>query len=337
VSDFAALAALGWDDRLRENLGDDGDSVPGRVVRVDLDSCHVATSQGDARARSKVPVAVGDWVLLRPDGTITTIAPRRSQVARRDPTGLTQVLAANVDVVLVAVPADRVSISRVEREVAIGWDSGAEPVVLLTKSDLDTGEAERDLRARLVGVDVLCVSAANGDGADDVARLLQPVRTGVLLGPSGAGKSTLTNLLMGREVTATGEVRQGDHRGRHVTSARELQVLPTGGVLIDTPGLRSLSLATDHGGVAAAFPDIEELAADCRFRDCAHDLEPGCAVVAAATTGTLDANRLANYRKLRRELDFQVRRDDPTAAREARAVWKQRAKDARRLFKERGH
>ena len=322
---------------MRAALGDDGDDLPGRVVRVDLDSCQVATADGDVRARSRTPVAVGDWVRVDDTGTVTMIAPRWSQVARRDPTGLTQVLAANVDLVLVAVPADRMSLARVEREVAIGWDSGAQPVVLLTKSDLDTGDAARQLRDRLVGVDVMGVSSVSGEGADAVMRLLQPARTGVLLGPSGAGKSTLTNLLAGREVAATGAVREADRRGRHVTSARELQVLPSGGVLIDTPGLRSLSLAEDHGGVAAAFPDIEELGVQCRFRDCAHDHEPGCAVVAAQEAGTLDADRLANYRKLRRELDFQLRRDDPVAAQAARAVWKQRAKASRQLFSERGH
>lgn len=339
VRDVTYLHALGWDERVGVLLGDDAAGIPGRVVRVDMDSCQVATPQGDVRARSRAPVAVGDWVRVRLDGVsvIDRIAPRWSQVARRDPTGLTQVLAANVDVVLVAVPADRMSISRVEREVAVGWDSGAEPVVLLTKSDLDTGATVQQLRDRLVGVGILCVSSVTGEGADDVTRLLQPARTGVLLGPSGAGKSTLTNLLAGREVALTGAVREGDRRGRHVTSARELQVLPAGGVLIDTPGLRSLSLAEDHGGVAAAFPDIEELGMRCRFRDCAHDQEPGCAVVAAQQEGILDSDRLANYRKLRRELDFQVRRDDPVAAKEARAVWKQRAKASRQLFKERGH
>jgi ribosome biogenesis GTPase / thiamine phosphate phosphatase len=338
VSDVTGLDPLGWDERVRALLGDDPATVPGRVVRVDIDSCQVATADGETRARSRTPLAVGDWVRVRLDdiGTVEQVAPRWSQVARRDPTGLTQVLAANVDVVLVAVPADRMSLARVEREVAIGWDSGAKPVVLLTKSDLDAGEAAQQLRDRLVGVDVIVVSSVTGNGADDVARLLRPARTGVLLGPSGAGKSTLTNLLAGREVAATGEVREGDRRGRHVTSWRELLVLPSGGVLIDTPGLRSLSLAEDHGGVAAAFPDIEELADQCRFRDCAHDLEPGCAVVGAQEAGTLDAARLANYRKLRRELDFQLRRDDPVAAKEARAVWKQRAKASRQLFKERG-
>jgi ribosome biogenesis GTPase len=340
VIDASALSRLGWDARVDALIGDDlGGDLPGRVVRVDIDSCLVSTPSGDTRARSRAPVAVGDWVRVHVDDTsiVSAIAPRWSQVARRDPTGLTQVLAANVDLVLVAVPADRMSIARVEREVAIGWDSGAEPVVLLTKSDLDTGEAARHLRDRLVGVDVVCVSSVTGDGADDVTRLLQPTRTGVLLGPSGAGKSTLTNLLSGREVAATGSVREGDRRGRHVTSARELRVLPSGGVLIDTPGLRALSLAEDHGGVAAAFPDIEELATRCRFRDCAHEHEPGCAVVSAEEAGTIDADRLANYRKLRRGLDFPLRPDDPLAAREARAVWKQRAKATRQLLRERGH
>jgi ribosome biogenesis GTPase / thiamine phosphate phosphatase len=337
--DTSVLARLGWDERVESLLDDDVGSVPGRVVRVDLDSCQVATSDGDVRARSRTPVAVGDWVRvhLGETSTVSMIAPRWSQVTRRDPTGLTQVLAANVDLVLVAVPADRMSLARVEREVAVGWDSGAEPVVLMTKSDLDSGEAVQQLSDRLVGVDIISVSSVTGDGAASVSRLLQPARTGVLLGPSGAGKSTLTNLLAGREVTATGPVREGDRRGRHVTSARELQVLPSGGVLIDTPGLRSLSLAEDHGGVAAAFPDIEELGNGCRFRDCAHDHEPGCAVVAAQEAGILDGDRLANYRKLRRELDFQLRRDDPVAAKEARNVWKQRAKASRALFKERGH
>ena len=170
--DVTALHRLGWDDRVQALLGDDPATVPGRVVRVELDSCQVATADGDTRARSRTPVAVGDWVRVRLDdiGTVEHVAPRWSQVARRDPTGLTQVLAANVDLVLVAVPADRMSMARVEREVAIGWDSGAQPVVLLTKSDLDTGEAAQQLRDRLVGVDVIGVSSVTGDGADDVAR-----------------------------------------------------------------------------------------------------------------------------------------------------------------------
>ena len=337
---MSVLTDLGWDEHVEGLLGGDPAATPGRVVRVDIDSCQVATADGETRARSRTPIAVGDWVRIQRDdvSTVLEVAPRRSQVARRDPTGLTQILAANVDVVLVAAPADRLSLARVEREVAIGWDSGARPVVVLTKADLDAdGALARQLRERLVDVDVISMSSMTGDGADDVRRLLQPARTGVLLGPSGAGKSTLTNLLAGREVAATGEVREGDHRGRHVTSAREVHVLPSGGVLIDTPGLRSLSLAEDHGGIAAAFPEIEELSARCRFRDCAHDREPGCAVTAAVESGALDADRLANYRKLRRETDFQLRRDDPVASHEARMVWKHRAQEARRLFKERGH
>ena len=159
--DASVLTRLGWDERVESLLGDDPDTVPGRVVRVDLDSCQVATAAGDSRARSRSPVAVGDWVRVHLDdtSTVSTIAPRWSQVTRRDPSGLTQVLAANVDLVLVAVPADRMSLARVEREVAVGWDSGAQPVVLLTKSDLDTGEAVQQLSDRLVGVDIIGVSS----------------------------------------------------------------------------------------------------------------------------------------------------------------------------------
>jgi ribosome biogenesis GTPase len=246
------------------------------------------------------------------------------------------VLAANADLVLVTAPADRLSVARVEREVALGWDSGARPVVLLTKSDLAPAGLAEELRSRLAGVDVVPVSTVTGVGAKDVAESLRPALTAVLLGPSGAGKSSLANLLLERGAAPTGEVRPGDHRGRHVTSSRGLYAVPTGGVIIDTPGLRSLSLTIDRGGVAAAFPDIETLAADCRFGDCQHDNEPDCAVLAAERDGKLDGRRLANYRKLRRELEFELRRDDPTAARENRRIWKERSKAARRLFRERG-
>jgi ribosome biogenesis GTPase len=283
---------------------------------------------------------VGDWVVAdvqEQDAVVVGVARRWSELSRRDPTGRTQVLAANVDLVLVTAPADRLSVARVEREVAMGWDSGARPVVLLTKSDLaPTGLCE-ELRSRLVGVEVVPVSTVTGVGAQDVAEMLRPARTAVLLGPSGAGKSSLANLLLGRGAAPTGQVRPGDHRGRHVTSSRGLYAVPTGGVIIDTPGLRSLSLTIDRGGVTAAFPDIEALATRCRFADCRHEHEPDCALLAAEHDGTLDGRRLANYRKLRRELEFELRRDDPTAARENRQLWKDRSKSARRLRQERGH
>lgn len=315
------------------------DGAARRVVRVDHASCLVAGPAGPVRAGAPIPVAVGDWVELSEglDPAVTAVLPRRSAVTRRDPTGQTQVLAANVDLVLITAPADRLSLARVEREVTIGWDSGAEPVVLLTKCDLDDGSLAAALAERVMGVDILRVSSVLGQGLDDVRQLLAPDRTAVLLGPSGAGKSTLVNGLLGQEVTPTGAVRESDRRGRHVTTARHLHVVPGGGFLIDTPGLRSLSLAVDAGAVSAAFPDILDLAAGCRFRDCGHDREPGCAVLAAEEAGTLPAGRLASYRALVRELEHEARRHDPRAAREAEAVWRQRRLDGRRLFKERGY
>jgi ribosome biogenesis GTPase len=336
------LSALGWDERAARAVAEVNapGCVAGRVVRVDLDSVVVATEAGDVRARARELPAVGDWVVAHVeegDALVVGVAPRWSELARRDPAGRTQVLAANVDLVLVTAPADRLSVARVEREVALGWDSGARPVVLLTKSDLAPAGLTEDLRSRLAGIAVVPVSAVTGEGAGDVAELLRPALTAVLLGPSGAGKSSLANLLLGRGAAPTGEVRPGDHRGRHVTSSRGLYAVPTGGVIIDTPGLRSLSLTIDRGGVAAAFPDIETLATACRFGDCRHEHEPDCAVLAAERDGKLDARRLANYRKLRRELDFELRRDDPIAAREDRQLWKERSKAARRLFRDRGH
>jgi len=339
---MSGLSSLGWDKRAARAVAEI--CVPGcaagRVVRVDLDSVVVSTEGGDCRVRARELPTVGDWVVAdvqEQDAVVVGVARRWSELSRRDPTGRTQVLAANVDLVLVTAPADRLSVARVEREVAMGWDSGARPVVLLTKSDLAPTGLREELRSRLVGVEVVPVSTVTGVGAKDVAKMLRPARTAVLLGPSGAGKSSLANLLLGRGAAPTGQVRPGDHRGRHVTSSRGLYAVPTGGVIIDTPGLRSLSLTIDRGGVTAAFPDIEALATQYRFADCRHDHEPDCAVIAAEQDGKLDGPRLANYRKLRRELEFELRRDDPTAARENRQIWKDRSKSARRLRHERGY
>ena len=344
-----ALVALGADARVEEWVSSwpaaaSGRAL-GRVVRLDVEASVVGTANGAVRARVRGNIrkgggiVAGDWVRL--DGaaepSIEALAPRWTWIARRDPRGLTQVLAANVDLVFVAAPADRMSLARVEREVAIAWDGGATPVVLLTKADLDDSGAHEQLRERLVGVDVHPVSSLRGDGVDLVRVLLQPSRTAVLLGPSGAGKSTLVNALLGYDAAATGIVRERDHRGRHVTTSREIHLVPTGGVLVDTPGLRSLSLAPDHGGVAAAFPDIEDLAADCRFADCGHSNEPGCAVRAAVDAGELDAARFANYLALRSDLEVEVRRDDPAAAREARAAARVQQRAFKKFKKDRGH
>jgi ribosome biogenesis GTPase len=259
------------------------------------------TAAARVRARASVLPVTGDWVALA-DHDVDLVLPRWSALERGN-----QILATNVDVVFVVASLDRpLNLNRIERELVLGWDSGARPVVVLTKADAnpDAGMLAKTVSARAAGVDVVTTSAATGEGIDEVAGHLRPNRTGVLLGPSGAGKSTLVNRLLGVAEQATGEVREGDHKGRHTTSSRHLAVVPAGGVLIDTPGLRSVGLpSAAEGGVALAFPDIEEIAVACRFRDCRHAGEPGCAVAAAVDDGRLDPDRVASYRKLHAELD----------------------------------
>lgn len=332
------LEELGWDARvaaLYDDLvrDDAAGLVPGRVVRVERSACLVVTEDGERLARFSSLPAVGDWVALETRHDATTVwgtVARWSELARRDPdTGARQVLAADVDLVLVTVPGDRPSVNRVERESVLAWESGARPVVVLTKADLAPPDLAGRLEERLLGVDVLVTSSVTGEGVAELTALLAPGRTAVLLGPSGAGKSTLVNALLGEQRFETGAVRTADARGRHTTSARELVVLPEGGVLVDTPGLRSLGLLGDEG-IAAAFADVDDLAAACRFNDCAHDGEPGCAVHAAVTEGTLDPARLESYRKLQREVAFEQRRVDPVARQAEAQRWKQVHKALRR-------
>jgi ribosome biogenesis GTPase len=331
----AALVPYGWNDRVRALLADRLDGlVPARVVGVTRSTCRVVTPDAELVAVAETLPAVGDWVGVDASDppVVTTVADRWSALTRMDPHGdRLQVLAANVDIVLVTCPADRPSVERVERETVLAWDAGAQPAVLVTKADLDADALVATLRDRLVGVDVLPISSKDGVGVDDVAALLAPDRTAVVLGPSGAGKSTLINALLGEDRLATAEVRDEDARGRHTTTTRELVALPGGGVVIDTPGLRSLGLGSERDvGMAAAFVDITELAEGCRFRDCRHDAEPGCAVQAAVAAGELDADRFASYTKLARELAYEERRVDPAAAREQRERWKAINKEMRR-------
>ncbi len=263
------------------------------------------------------------------------MVPRWSALGRLDPDGGRQLLAANVDLVLIAVPADRLSSSRVERELVIAWDSGARPVVVLTKLDVAPPGATDALASRLGPVEVIATSAVAGAGLDAVRALLVHPVTAAFLGPSGAGKSTLINALLGEERLAVGTVRADDHRGRHTTTSRQLIPLPSGGSLIDMPGLRTLGTDAGDEAVAATFPEIDELAASCRFSDCAHEVEPGCAVVAAVAAGTLDPARVASYRKLKRETAFERRRTDPLARQQEARVWKARTKEQRRRYRER--
>lgn len=330
------LVPVGWSDRVQALLSpmvDEG-LVPGRVVGVDRGWCRLATPHGE-QLLAAPGMIVGDWVALDGEG-LHEVVPRWSALSRLGPASGRQLLAANLDLVLIAAPADRLSSARVERELMIAWDSGARPVVVLTKFDVASPGAAAALAARLGPVDLIATCALAGKGLEAVrAQLVHPV-TAALLGPSGAGKSTLINALLGEERLAIGAVRDQDHRGRHVTTSRQLIPLPSGGSLIDMPGLRSLGTDASEEALAATFPDIDELAAGCRFTDCGHEVEPSCAVVAAAAAGRLDPARLASYRKLMRETAFERRRTDPLARKEEARLWKARTKEHRRRYRERG-
>jgi ribosome biogenesis GTPase / thiamine phosphate phosphatase len=334
--DRSRLDAIGF-ARVEATFAPKLDAVrrPARVVSVERGWCRVVAVDGE-RSLPVPGTAVGDWVVLDGDA-ITEVLPRWSTLGRLDPDGGQQVLATNVDIVLVAAPADRLSSARVERELVVAWDSGARPVVVLTKIDVADPAIDDELRARLGAVDVIVTSSVSGDGLDSLRTLLVAPITAVLLGPSGAGKSTLINALLGEEQLAVGDVRDGDHRGRHTTTSRQLVPLPSGGCLIDMPGLRSLGTDASDEAIAATFPDIDELAAECRFDDCAHDREPGCAVVAAVEAGELDPERFDSYQKLVRETAFERRRVDPVARKENTKVWKAITKEQRRLYRDRGH
>jgi ribosome biogenesis GTPase len=266
--------------------------------------------------------AVGDWVVVRGELAVEVL-PRRSAFVRTvaGRTSAAQVVAANLDLVLVvdALTGDA-RLRRVERYLAVAWSSGATPVVVLTKSDLcdDVVAAVEAVREDALGVDVLPVSSVTGAGLEAVRALIGPGRTAAMVGPSGVGKSSLLNALAGRTVAGTKEIRD-DGRGRHTTTARELHVLPGGGLLVDTPGMRELALYDDAEGVETAYADVTDLAAGCRFRDCAHRGEPGCAVAAAIDDGRLDPARFAAWRKLQAEAHRQRLRVDARARAEERA------------------
>ena len=314
------LSSLGWLTQRDAELP--AGCRPGRVARVDRGRLTVLTADGELRAHPTAALvqgsgpAVGDWVALRGELAVAVL-PRRSAFTRvvAGRTSAEQVVAANLDLVLVVdalTTAPR--LRRVERYLAVAWGSGATPVVVLTKADLcdDVPAALQAVAEDAVGVDVLAVSSVTGEGLHAVRALLGPGRTAAMVGPSGVGKSSLANALAGTEVAATREIRAADGRGRHVTTARELHLLPGGGLLVDTPGMRELGLV-DDAGVDTAYADVTELAAECRFRDCAHRTEPGCAVATAIDDGRLDPARYTAWRKLQAEAHRQALRSDARA------------------------
>jgi ribosome biogenesis GTPase len=285
----------------------------------------LATVAGRLRHRAVGRVdypAVGDWVALKPNpedqrATIHGVLERKSRFVRKVAGSVVaeQVVAANVDVVLLVMAMDEADFNprRLERYLVLAHESGAKPSIVLSKADLVDDVPEKVAIAQAVGgarVPVHIVSAPRNEGYDALTRYLQPGETVALLGSSGVGKSTIVNHLAGSELQRTREVRASDGRGRHTTTHRQLLLLPDGGLLMDTPGMRELQLWDVDEGVEQTFSDIEELGANCRFPDCEHDREPDCAVQEAVAAGTLTAARLANYHRLRRELRALANRQD---------------------------
>lgn len=347
------LAALGWTDELQAAFT--AHAGPGfeaaRVVAEHRGGYYVRGVRGDRLGHSRGKLrddelnggmpAVGDWVVVSDAPgdrvAIEAVLPRRTKVSRKTPwlAAEEHVLAANIDTVLLVAGLDAdFNLRRLERYLVAAWDSGADPVVVLTKLDVCRDESLLlEAEAAAVGVPVLAISNVTGEGIDEVRPLLRPARTLVLLGSSGAGKSTLVNRLAGRALMPTGDLRR-DGKGRHTTRHRQLLVLPGGVMVIDTPGLRELQLW--EGDVSSAFSDVTGLAERCRFNDCAHSTEPGCAVQEALATGELDAERFASYRKLERELRATEARSSTRVQRELKQRWRQRAREARAQRRYRG-
>ncbi|MGW4890518.1 ribosome small subunit-dependent GTPase A [Streptomyces murinus] len=346
---YSALAPYGWDDDWADAFAPYASEglLPGRVVRVDRGQCDVVTADGAVRADTAFVtphdpmrvVCTGDWVAVGAGGNpryVRAYLPRRTAFVRSTSSKRSdgQILAANVDHAVVAVSlAVELDLGRVERFLALAWESGAQPVVVLTKADLVTDPVTlahlvQDVENTAPGVSVVAASAHCGDGLD-ILRALVGDGTSVLLGQSGAGKSTLANALIGEDVMDVRAARDVDGKGRHTTTTRNLLALPGGGVLIDTPGLRGVGLYDAESGVGQVFAEIEELAERCRFHDCAHESEPGCAVRAAVDGGELPVRRLESYRKLIRENQWIVAKTDARLRAEIRRDWKRKGAEGR--------
>ncbi|WP_438823737.1 ribosome small subunit-dependent GTPase A [Bacillus sp. JJ1764] len=326
-----------------EQLKTEDNAILGRIALEHKQMYRVWTEHGEllcevsgkfnyqAFSREDYP-AVGDWVIIKPriddgKGTITGILPRKSKFSRKT-AGLTteeQIVATNVDTVfLVNSLNEDLNLRRMERYLLLTWESGASPVIILSKADLCGNVAEKvaEVEAIAYGVPVIPISAETQEGFHHLDPYLLPGKTIALLGSSGVGKSTLTNRLLGVDKQLVKEIRLDDDKGRHTTTHREMILLPNGSILIDTPGMRELQLWESADGLSETFSEIEQVSKECRFRDCEHNDEPGCAVLKAIEEGKIDVNRLSSYNKLQRELAFIERKTDKRAQAEEKKKWK---------------
>jgi ribosome biogenesis GTPase len=346
---YPNLELVGWKDDVAQTYETQiaAGLEPGRVSVQHRGAWEVVTEAGERTVEitgrlhheagpGELPV-VGDWVALR-DGLIDVVLPRSSKFSRKTPWTevAEQVLVANVDVAFLVMGLDErdFSVRRLERYLTTAWEGGAVPVIVLNKLDLASDVEAQIAETETVafGVPIHAVSAETGEGVDDLRRHLAGGRTVVLLGSSGVGKSSIINRLLGEERFRIGDVRS-DGRGRHTTTHRELVTVPTGGVIIDTPGLRELQLWDADDGLDRAFADITELITQCRFSDCAHETEPGCAVKEALADGSLPAERWESYLKLQRELAHLERKLDPKLKSEERKRWAAMSKAYRKRNK----
>lgn len=351
------LKTLGWNTTLEQQFEELGlqKCVPGRVALEHRNIYRVFSQQGEvlaeaagkmryeAHGRADFP-AVGDWVALslmpgEQRAIIQAVLPRKSKFSRKVAGAVTeeQIVAANIDTVfLLCALQEDFNTRRIERYLVMAWESGANPVLVLSKADLcqDRENKIRAAQAAAMGVPVHVISTLRDMGLEEIKGYLREGETAAFLGSSGVGKSTLLNALLGEELQKVQEIRADDGKGRHTTTYRQLFVLPRGGMVIDTPGMRELQLWEAGEGLAGTFPDIEELARGCYFKDCRHHQEPRCAVREAMEKGLLEEARFASYLKLQKELAYLERKNDEGLQRAEEDRWKQIHKEIRSIYKD---
>lgn len=350
---MSSLARLGWSSFFEQDRDSDDSSLRARVIEEQRGAYRLAGEydgwgevSGRFRHEAASPAdypAVGDWVCVRAGESRALVErrlPRRTTVSRAAAGRAIeqQVIAANVETIFIVTAAvDDLNERRVERYLTMIWDAGAVPVVVVNKADLavDPHSLVDRLRDRFAFVDIVAVTAVAEDGLAPLTAYLKPASTIALVGSSGVGKSTIVNRLVGGDRQRTATIRESDGRGRHTTTSRQLIELPGGALLIDTPGMRELTPWTDEAAVDGAFDDVATLAGECRFSDCRHQTEPGCAVLSAVESGVLDPDRLENYRRLIREAAFEERKHDKAAAAGLKRHWKKLHKAQRALYRDR--